>query len=117
MGNEDSEQTSLKKFRFAGSTISHFFARKSLKNTLILGIVLLVYTYSKADGFVKAYPTAISRARLASTLGSNVGVEALLGVAHDISSVGGYVVWNFLCIITAAGAIWGLLFAISSWTN
>jgi ABC-2 type transport system permease protein len=47
--------------------------------------------------------------RVAVTLGSNVGVEALLGVAHRIETVGGYATWNFLCLVTAVGAIWAIL--------
>lgn len=67
--------------------------------------------FTKSSSYIKLYPTALSRAKVAGTLGSNVGIEALLGVAHRLETVGGYMVWNFLCLIAAAGAIWALLIA------
>lgn len=104
----------LTKFKHSKSAIRHFFLKKSVKNTLILGLILIVYMYSKADSFVKTYPNALSREKLVSSLGSNVGIEALLGIAHRINTLGGFAVWNFLCLIAAGGAVWGLLFATKS---
>lgn len=78
---------------------------------MILGVVLALYMISKASSYLKAFPTEIARQKLAESLGANVGIEALLGVAHRIDTVSGYVTWNFLCLTAAAGAIWALLVA------
>jgi ABC-2 type transport system permease protein len=53
----------------------------------------------------------VARQKIAESLGTNVGIEALLGVAHHIETVAGYVTWNFLCLIAAGEAVWALLIA------
>src|SRR5579884_719419 len=93
----------------AKNSLRQFVFRRALKSTTILGIILSLYMLSKASSYLKAYPTEAARQKLAETLTSNVGIEALLGVAHHIERVSGYVVWNFLCLITAVGAVWALL--------
>lgn len=105
------EATSLTTYRSPKNTIRRFIAKKSTKSGLILGIILGLYFISKTTSFLKAYPTDAARQKLAETLGANIGVEALLGVAHHIETVAGYLVWNFLCLVAAAGAIWALLTA------
>jgi ABC-2 type transport system permease protein len=99
----------LKSFHAPKTVIRRFVLKRSYKSVLLWGFIFAVYMFSKASGFVSVYPTMLSREKLAQSLGSNVGVEALLGVAHRLETVGGYAVWNFLCLIAAAGAIWALL--------
>lgn len=101
----------LKKFRSPKTVILRFVARRSFKSSLILGLVLGFYVIVKASSFIKSYPTAAARQKLAETLGTNVGIEALLGIGHHVETVAGYLTWNFLCLIAAAGAIWALLIA------
>ncbi len=100
---------SMKIFSRPKVTAFNFFAKRSLKNSLILGLVLIVYLYTKVYSFVKDYPTAAARAKLTHSLASNVGIEALLGIGHKINTVGGFAVWNFLCLVVAAGAIWAII--------
>lgn len=98
-------------YRSPRTFIRRFIAKRASKSALILSVILGLYTISKASSFLKTYPTELSRQKLAETLGSNIGIEALLGTAHHIETVAGYAVWNFLCLIAAGGAIWALLLA------
>jgi ABC-2 type transport system permease protein len=101
----------LKYFRSPGTVVGRFVSRRSLKGALLWGVIFSFYVSAKTLTYVQAYSTQISRQHLASSLGSNVGIETLLGVAHHIDSVAGYMVWNALCIIAAAGAIWAIMIA------
>ena len=49
------------------------------------------------------------RAGLAKEFGSNAGVSALVGPAHDIQTVAGFTVWKCLAVLAVVGAVWGLL--------
>jgi ABC-2 type transport system permease protein len=106
-----SAKNGLKYYRAPGNVVRRIVAKRTIKNALILSVILIVYMLSKGDGYIKAYPTAVSRQKIADSLGSNVGIKALLGAPHNIETVAGYACWNFLCIIMAAGAIWALLLA------
>jgi len=101
----------LKRFYAPKSLIRRFVAKRVRLSSIIIGAIFGLYMIAKATGYVKIYPTEAARQKVAETLGSNIGVEALLGIAHHLETVGGYVVWNFLCLIAAAGAIWALLLA------
>jgi ABC-2 type transport system permease protein len=105
------QKVNLKYFHAPKSLVRRFVAKRTLKSAFILGFILAIYMIAKASGFLKAYPTEVSRQKLAESLGSNVGIEALLGVAHHLETVSGYVTWNFLCLIAAGGAIWAFLLA------
>lgn len=91
--------------------VRRFVTKRTRKSSLILGLVLGLYMISKTSTYVKTYSTVASREKIAESIGSNVGIEALLGRAHSIETVTGYMTWNFLCIITAVGAIWAIFIA------
>ena len=101
----------FKQFHSPKSLVRRFVTKRTFKSSIIFALVSGVYMYIKASSFITSYPTAISRLKLAKSLGSNVGIEALLGVSHHIETIAGYLNWNFLCLVTAAGAIWALLLA------
>jgi ABC-2 type transport system permease protein len=100
-----------KLLRSPKTTAGRFIAKRTLRSSLILGVILSLYMLIKASSYIKAYPSEIARQKLAESLGGNVGIEALLGVAHRIDTVSGYLTWNFLCLIAATGAIWALVVA------
>jgi ABC-2 type transport system permease protein len=104
-------KSDFKYFRSPKNLVRRLVIKRTLKTSLIFSLVCGLYMYIKASSFLTTYPTAISREKLAQTLGSNVGIEALLGVAHHLETVTGYVTWNFLCLVAAGGAIWALLLA------
>ena len=101
----------MKRFYAPKNLIKRFVAKRTRLSALVLGVILAVYMIAKASSYVKLYPTEAARQKVAETLGANIGVEAILGVAHHLETVGGYAVWNFLCLLAAAGAIWALLIA------
>ncbi len=103
--------STAKFLRSPKTVVGRFTAIRTARSSLILGLILSLYMISKASAYLKAYPTELARQKLGESLGTNVGIEALLGVAHRIDTVSGYVTWNFLCLIAAAGAIWALLVA------
>lgn len=106
-----SDTNAMKQFRSPKTYIRRLVARHTARSALIIGLVIGLYMIVKASSYLKAYPTEVARQKIAETLGSNVGIEALLGVAHHIETVSGYVTWNFLCLVAAAGAVWALLIA------
>jgi ABC-2 type transport system permease protein len=101
----------LKKYRLPRLAIFRFVARRSAVSAIVCGAIFAAYTASKVLDYVKLYSTETQRQKLAESLGNNVGIEAILGVAHHIDTVPGYAAWNMLCILSAGAAIWGLLLA------
>ena len=61
--------------------------------------------------FGNEYPTTAARAMLTKTMGSNVGLQAIFGMAHHIDTVAGYTAYHALGVLGLIGAIWGLLAA------
>jgi ABC-2 type transport system permease protein len=67
------------------------------------------YLATQALAYASSYKTPAQRARLAKEFGSNTGVSALVGPAHDIQTVAGFTVWKCLVVLAVVGGIWGLL--------
>jgi ABC-2 type transport system permease protein len=101
----------FKNFYSPKTLATRFTVKRTFKTAIIFSSIIGFYMYIKASSFITTYPTPLARLKLANTLGSNIGIEALLGTAHHIETITGYLTWNFLCLVTAAGAIWGLLLA------
>lgn len=114
MSTDSQKTVSLTYFRAPKTLVRRFIAKRTLKSATILGIILVLYMLSKASAYLTTYNTEAAREKLAVSLGNNVGIEALVGVAHHIDTVAGYVTWNFLCLIAAGGAIWALLLAVKT---
>lgn len=108
---EVSTAFTFKRFRLPQFAIMRFVARHAALSAIIWGAIFAAYTASKVLNYVKLYSTEAQRKQLADTLGNNVGIEALLGVAHRIDTVPGYTTWNMLCILSAGAAVWALLLA------
>ncbi|HEY8998711.1 MAG TPA: hypothetical protein VIM53_00115 [Candidatus Saccharimonadales bacterium] len=101
----------FKRYRLPQLAVFRFVVRRSTVSAIICGAIFGAYTASKVLNYVKLYSTEAQRQKLAESLGNNVGIEALLGVAHRIETVPGYAAWNMLCILSAGAAIWALLLA------
>ncbi len=84
-------------------------ARKAVRSGLLWGLVFGFYVGTGALTFATSYKTPAQRARLAELFGSNVGLSALVGPAHQIETVAGYTAWKYLAFVSLIGAIWGLL--------
>ncbi len=83
--------------------------KQSIRGGVFWALIIGAYVASKAIGFSKAYPTQISRDKIAANFGSNTGLSALLGRPHGISTVAGYAQWNTIGVVVIILAIWALL--------
>lgn len=100
--------------RWPRTVIGRFFGKRAVRSAGVWGLVFGAYAAAQSTGFVKLYNTAAARTQLASTLGNNAGLKALLGDTRHINTVGGFVAWRTLGIAVIVGAVWGLLFATKS---
>jgi ABC-2 type transport system permease protein len=89
--------------------IARLTARQVGRPAAVWGGVFALYLAASAVGYGQTYQTATQRAALAATLGSNAGINAVLGPAHRIDTVGGFVEWRALGVLGMVGAVWGLL--------
>ena len=76
---------------------------------MLWGYVFGLYLATQALAYASSYKTLAQRDRLAKEFGSNAGVSALVGPAHDIETVAGFTVWKCLAVLAVVGAVWGLL--------
>lgn len=95
-------------FRSPQTVVARFVARRTLKQVLLLGVIFGFYAASKVIGFVEAYKSAAAREAFAKSFGNNTGMNALLGVPHNIGTIPGYTNWNVMGIVVLIGSIWGL---------
>jgi ABC-2 type transport system permease protein len=84
-------------------------ARRVVRSAAIWGGVFALYVVASAAGYASTYPTAAERLRLATTFGSNVGLNALIGPAHELQTVAGFTAWRSLGVLSIVGGVWGLL--------
>jgi ABC-2 type transport system permease protein len=98
-------------FRSPKTVVARFVAGRTRKAAVAGGLIFGFYTASKVIGFVKAYATPASRESFAKSFGNNTGMNALLGVPHNIETIPGYTNWNVMGIVVIIGGIWGLMLA------
>jgi ABC-2 type transport system permease protein len=95
--------------RGSGAVVAQLTARKATRSALVWGCVFGVYVASSALGYAASYKTAVQRAQLVATFGTNVGVNALFGPAHQIGTVAGFTAWRSLGVLSIVGGVWGVL--------
>ena len=83
--------------------------RSQQRQSVAWTAVIVVTGVATVRGYLAAYPTAIKRALLARSIGSNVGFQALYGVARNIGSVGGFTTWRLTWMLATLTGVWGLL--------
>jgi ABC-2 type transport system permease protein len=98
-------------FRSPDHVVRRFVTKTTSRSAFLWGFIFGIYIISKATSYIQTYSTEAARQKIAETLGTNIGIEAILGVAHHIDTVAGYAAWNFLCFLSAVGAVWALLIA------
>lgn len=103
------EVVALQPVRHRRAVVATVAARASVPFGVLWGSVFGIVVVSSVAGYVAAYPTVESRIALAHSLGSNAGLQALLGPARNIETVAGFTVWRTLGLVNIVGAIWGLL--------
>jgi ABC-2 type transport system permease protein len=75
-------------------------------------VVFGAYVVSAVAQYAAIAKTAAERARLATTTGTNPGLEALLGNGSRIDTVAGYIAWRSVELLSVLAAVWALLIAI-----
>ena len=93
----------------AGLVIAGHVARQVRRGALVWGIVFGGTVASSALAFASAYPTPAARRALVASLGSNLGVQALLGPARHIDTAAGFTAWRCLVLLCVVGGVWALL--------
>ncbi|MDP9075387.1 MAG: hypothetical protein M3N98_14735, partial [Actinomycetota bacterium] len=86
-------------------------ARRAARSGALWGLVFGIYVVASSIGFATTYSTPSQRAKLATSLGSNPGIAALLGPARRIDTVAGFTAWRTMAVLTVVGAVWALFLA------
>jgi ABC-2 type transport system permease protein len=86
-------------------------ARKAVRSGVLWGYLFGIQVASASLGYASTYKTLAQRAHLAALFGSNGGLAAINGPAHDLQTVAGYTVWKSFMFLIILGAVWGLLIA------
>ena len=94
-----------------GTAVVVQVGRKAVRSGVVWGLIFAVYVLAQTLAYTSAYRTQAARNQMARAFGSNIGLNALIGPAHAINTVAGYVSWRVLGIVSILGAIWGLLTA------
>ena len=95
--------------RFPGMAAARVVTRGALRGALIWGVLFGLTIWVLVTQFGKEYPTAAARAMLVTTMGSNVGMQAIFGMARHLDTVGGYTAYHAIGVLGLIGAVWGLL--------
>jgi ABC-2 type transport system permease protein len=97
--------------RFPGLAAAGIAARGTLRGALLWGGVFGLMIWVLVSQFSKEYPTAAARAMLVQTMGTDVGLQAIFGMAHHLDTVAGYTAYHAIGVLGLIGAVWGLLAA------
>jgi ABC-2 type transport system permease protein len=95
--------------RNPGLVVAGRVSRRAARSGALWGLVFGLFVVVQTLGYVSDYKTQAARDQLARAFGTNVGLNALLGQAHDINTVAGWASWRFVGILTILGSVWGLL--------
>jgi len=95
----------------SGSLVFARTARAAARSGLLWGYVFALTVASSALGYSSAYKTLAQRQSLVATFGSNAGLDAIVGPAHQLQTVPGYTAWKCLMWLSLLGAAWGILTA------
>jgi ABC-2 type transport system permease protein len=95
--------------RGPGLVIARLASLRAARSGAAWGLVFGLFIIVQTLGYTSAYKTPASRAGLERAYGTNTGLNALLGQAHDIGTVAGWASWRFIGILGILGALWGLL--------
>ena len=91
--------------------IARFTARRAVRPGVLWGLVFGSIVAATMSQYPKLFPTAMSRATLATSIRGNVGFVAVFGPIHYIDTVAGYTAYKSMYTLVIVGAIWGLFVA------
>jgi ABC-2 type transport system permease protein len=95
--------------RNPGLVVAGLVSRRAARSGALWGLVFGFFVVIQTLAYTSTYKTQASRNQLAHAFGTNIGLNALLGQAHDINTVAGWASWRFVGILSILGSIWGLL--------
>ncbi|MGZ4560339.1 MAG: hypothetical protein ACXVXJ_05090, partial [Mycobacteriaceae bacterium] len=95
--------------RAPGTVIARLTVRKATRSGVLWGCVFGLYVAASALGYASSYESAAQRNQLAQVFGSNAGINAVMGPAHQIQTVAGFTAWRSVGVLSLVGAVWGLL--------
>jgi len=95
--------------RWATTVVARHTARKAVRSAVLWGYVFGAYLATQALAYASSYKTISERALIAKEFGTNAGISALVGPAHELQTVAGFTVWKCLAVLGVVGAVWGLL--------
>ena len=107
-------EATLHRYRYARWELARVVARRAVHSAAVWGAVIALYTWASAAGFLKLAPTAAGREEFTRALSANAGLKALLGDAHQIGTIGGFVGWRVTGVMALVAAIWGLLVSVQA---
>lgn len=95
--------------RAPGTVIARLTVRKATRSGVLWGCVFGLYVAASALGYASSYKSVAQRNQLAQLFGSNAGINAIMGPAHQIQTVAGFTAWRSVGVLSLVGAVWGLL--------
>lgn len=85
-----------------------FTLRRNIVQFIIVSVIMIILIVSSMTAYVNLYPTAQSRNATAIALGSNPGLNALVGKPDRLNTVEGFVAWRSIGTATLILAVWAL---------
>ncbi len=95
----------------AGTLVAWITGKRAMRSAVAWGLLFGVLVFNEARSYHKSFPTLRSRETFAHTLGANSALEAIIGPARRVDTIGGFVAWRMFGLMIIVGAIWGLLTA------
>ncbi len=97
--------------RHPAMVLATLLGRRATRSGALWGLAFGTFIVVQTSAYTSQYKTQAARDGLARAYGRNVGLDALLGQAKAINTVGGWTEWRFIGILTILGSVWGLLTA------
>ena len=88
-------------------TVATLTARRAARSGAVWGLLFGALIFNEAVSYHTSNPTAASREDIVRTFGDNAAFAALIGPAHRLDTVGGWISWRLLWLLLLVGAIWG----------
>jgi len=97
--------------RRAATVIAKRTARSAARSAGLWGVLFGGLVAQQTLSYHTSFPTAASRHNLMQSFGHNAGLNAVVGVARSLDTVGGWLEWRAGGLLVIVGAVWGLLAA------
>lgn len=85
--------------------------RQLERGALVWGVVFALTILTSIVAYRSTYGTETERAQLLRGIASNPGLRALFGPARQVDTVGGFLAWRALGLLSPIAGVWGLLVA------